>query len=171
MPGRPRPGRGRLEDTRPDGLADGARGSRGLPRYTLTAFGDRIYARMGQPPARSPTMNRMGIGIDGTSASFSSPSTGRPRGKMLWKREAVGDRPAQARAEGGNRNAGFEGTPVADARNVYVAMTDRVEMTATYVACLDAETGATRWVRYICEANANVDLFLGGRPSRSATDC
>ncbi len=56
----------------------------------------------------------------------------------------------------------FEGSPVADARNVYVAMTDRIEMTATYVVCLDADSGATRWVRYICEANANVDPIFGG---------
>ncbi len=35
----------------------------------------------------------------------------------------------------------FEGAPVADARSVYVGLTDRVEMTASYVVCLDAETG------------------------------
>ena len=51
---------------------------------------------------------------------------------------------------------------MADARNVYVAITDRIEMTATYVVCLDAESGTTKWVRHVCEANANVDLFLGG---------
>jgi len=34
---------------------------------------------------------------------------------------------------------GFEGTPVADARSLYVALTDRREQTATYVACLDAD--------------------------------
>ena len=43
---------------------------------------------------------------------------------------------------------------MADARNVYVAMTDRREQTATYVACLDAETGATRWVRYLGAASS-----------------
>ncbi len=86
------------------------------------------------------------------------------QGKLLWKREATEIALPRRQAGGGvgSRNAVFEGSPVADARNVYVALTDRIEMTATYVACLDAETGATRWVRYICEANSNIDPFLGG---------
>ena len=50
------------------------------------------------------------------------------------------NRPADR--NGGNRTVSFEGTPVADARNVYVAVTDRREQTATYIACLDADTGA-----------------------------
>ncbi len=84
----------------------------------------------------------------------------RAQGKVLWKREAS-DVPLPKRQAGGgvpSRNAVFEGSPVADARNVYVAITDRIEMTATYIACLDPETGSTRWIRYICEANANVDF-------------
>jgi cellulose synthase operon protein C len=140
------------------------RGNSGLPRYTLTAFGDRIYARLGQPPSSTPPMTRMGIGTTYNSPSFIVALDRSAQGKLLWRREAMEIALPKRQANGGagSRNAVFEGTPVADAHNVYVAITDRIEMTAAYVACLDAETGATRWVRYICEANANIDPFLGG---------
>ena len=65
----------------------------------------------------------------------------------------------------------FEGTPVADNQRVYVAMTDRREQTATYVACLDAETGNRRWIRYLGAASSEIDNFMAmgmgfGAPSR-----
>ena len=72
----------------------------------------------------------------------------RPRlehaGEVALGAEVNGDRAAQSasRSHGNNRTVSFEGTPVADARNVYVAVTDRREQTATYVACFDADTGA-----------------------------
>ena len=43
----------------------------------------------------------------------------------------------------------FEGTPVADERNVYVGVTDRQQHTEIYVACFDADSGAVRWIRYV----------------------
>jgi cellulose synthase operon protein C len=140
------------------GGASAQKPSAGLARYTLTAFGDRIFARIGQPPSSSPPMNRMGMGMSPPGPSYIV-AVERTQGKLLWKREAS-DIPLPKRQVGGgigSKNAVFEGSPVADARNVYVAITDRIEMTATYVVCLDAETGATRWARYICEANSNVD--------------
>ena len=39
-------------------------------------------------------------------------------------------------------------------------MTDRREQTATYVACFDANTGASRWVRYLGAASSEVDNFM-----------
>ncbi len=153
------------------GPAAAGRASGGLARFTLTAQGNRVFARVGPPPATMMTMNRMGMGMGmgGSSPSFvvaldrSSPDGG----KILWRREASEIALPKRNAAGGSRNAVFEGSPVADARNVYVAMTDRIEMTATYVACLDAANGATRWVRYVCEANANVDQFMAGGPEIS----
>ncbi len=137
--------------------------STGLPRFTLTAFGDRIFARLGQAPSSLP--GRMGMGgMMGNASSAVVAIDRTAQGKLLWKREAseIALPRRQAGGGAGSRNAVFEGSPVADARSVYVAVTDRIEMTATYIACLDAETGATRWIRYICEANSNIDPFLGG---------
>jgi outer membrane protein assembly factor BamB len=144
------------------GPAVASRGSNGLPRYTLTTFGGKVYARMGLAPSTTLSMNRMNIAMGATATSAIVALDRAGEGRLIWKREASEIPLPKRRNDGGSRNAVFEGTPIADAHNVYVAMTDRIEMTATYVVCLDADTGATRWVRYICEANANVDPFLGG---------
>jgi outer membrane protein assembly factor BamB/tetratricopeptide (TPR) repeat protein len=143
--------------------ADATKVTSGLNRFTLTAYGDRVYARLGQPPSTTTPMNRGGMGMPPPSPSYVV-GLDRLGGKLLWRRKAS-DIPLPKRQTGGgigSTNAVFEGTPVADARHVYVAITDRIEMTATYIACLDAEFGATLWVRYICEANANVDMFGNG---------
>ncbi|HEV3168417.1 MAG TPA: PQQ-binding-like beta-propeller repeat protein, partial [Isosphaeraceae bacterium] len=45
--------------------------------------------------------------------------------------------------------------------NVYVALTEAGVQTATYVACLDADTGAPRWVRFIHQSDAGADMGMG----------
>ena len=85
-------------------------------------------------------------------------------GKLLWERKSASivlpNQPAER--IGGNRTTvSFEGAPVADARSVYVAVTDRREQTATYVVCLDADTGLTRWIRYLGTASPDGDNFFG----------
>ena len=71
------------------------------------------------------------------------------QGKLLWQRKASDLVLPNRAADRVNRSVNFEGTPVADNQNVYVAVTDRREQTATYIACFDAETGARRYVRYL----------------------
>ena len=44
---------------------------------------------------------------------------------------------------------------------MYVAVTDRREQTATYVACLDADTGASRWIRYLGAASPDGNNMFG----------
>ncbi|MFO0891044.1 MAG: PQQ-binding-like beta-propeller repeat protein [Isosphaeraceae bacterium] len=127
----------------------------GIPRYTLTAVGSRIYARMG-----SATPTAYGMGRQGSpSSSYILALDWTAQGKMLWIQKAaelvLPNRPADRIS----RTINFEGTPVADGRNVFVAVTDRREQTATYVACFDAETGARRWVRYLGAASSDVDNF------------
>lgn len=139
------------------------RPSSGLARYTLTSFGDRIYARIGPPPSTMP-MNRGGFGPSFTGTSAIVALDRSAQGKLLWRKEATEIVLPKRQPGGGagSRNAVFEGSPVADAQNVYVGITDRIEMTAAYVACLDARNGATRWIRYICEANANANFDAFG---------
>ncbi|WP_406696671.1 PQQ-binding-like beta-propeller repeat protein [Singulisphaera sp. Ch08] len=124
-----------------------------VPRYTLTTFGDRIYARLGpanpvyQGRSVPPTSSRI-VALDRKT-----------EGKVLWSALASEVDFPRRPADGTNRT-GFEGTPVADARNVYVAMTDRREQISTYVACLDAESGSTRWVRYLGAASPDGDNMM-----------
>ncbi len=143
-----------------------ARAYANVPRYTLTAFGDRIYVRLGPTVVPYFGMGRMGMGMGmggaqaGASQSAIVALDRSAEGKSLWRRSAA-EISFPGRPEGTNRNAGFEGTPVADARSVYVAMTDRREQTTTYVVCLDAETGATRWVRYVGAASSDAENIMG----------
>src|SRR5262249_30233456 len=78
----------------------------------------------------------------------------------------------QRAADINSRPLGFEGTPIADARSVYAAMTDRRELTSTYVVALDSETGVLRWIRYLGAASADAGNPMGGMglgfPSMSA---
>jgi cellulose synthase operon protein C len=131
--------------------------SSSVPRFTLTVFGDRIYARMG--PTGAPNL---GVGRTGGASQSAIVALDRSaEGKSLWRRTA-GEIVLPKRPNGTNRNTGFEGTPVADARNVYVAMTERTEQTSTYVVSLDAETGATRWIRYLGAASSEGDNLAFG---------
>ncbi len=131
----------------------------GIPRFTLTAQGDRVFARMG---LTSISMNRMGVPVSG-SQSYLVAVDRATEGKKLWKKSPGEVILPHKGAENAIRNLGFEGTPVADPQNVYVAMTDRREQTSTYVAALDAETGATRWVRYLGAASTDADnMFAMG---------
>lgn len=130
------------------------RAYQGLARHTLTAFGDRVYTRIGPPPSTIPMTGRNGginIGPPTPSSILALDRGG--EGKRAWETKASDITLPKRRADNSARNVVFEGTPVADARGVYVALTDRVEMTAAYVACLDAEDGHLRWLRSVCEAS------------------
>jgi len=133
--------------------------STGIPRYTLTAVGHRIYARMGA--MSMPFFQGMG-GMAGRATSIVALDWN-TQGKLLWEQKSTSlvlpNRPPDR--NNGNRTVSFEGTPVADARNVYVAVTDRREQTATYIACFDADTGQSRWVRYLGTASPDVNNPMG----------
>lgn len=131
-----------------------ARPIMGTPRYTVTGYGDRIYARLGPPGSRI-----------GPSYIVAVRNNQEVDGKLLWRRASNDiELPRKPNAPGApSRYAAFEGSPLADARNVYVGLTEAGTMTACYLACLDAETGATRWVRFLGEATSLFDN-MGGFP-------
>ena len=143
----------------------------GIPRYTLTAFGNRIYARMASHSAGSV------VGMGGRSTENSIVALDwSTQGKLLWElRSSKLTLPKKPADRSGNRTVSFEGTPVADERNVYVAVTDRRmdAKTETYVACFDADSADVRWIRYVGagspEGEPNNFGFMGGmQPSTIA---
>lgn len=123
-------------------IAPATRFTTSVPRFTLSSSGGRIFARLGQS---QPSLGRNST----LSSSYLVAIDSKADGKLLWRKLASelplpgkgGDRPA--------RSGAFEGAPVADAGSVYIALTEVGPMTQIYVACLDAETGSTRWVRYV----------------------
>jgi cellulose synthase operon protein C len=135
-----------------------ARSNVSVPRFTLTAAGDRIFARLG-PAGRASGVSSTIVAVRNTSGDKRSEPI---EGKLLWRVNATDILPSppqqpQARTV----LPSFEGTPVADLQNVYVGLTVAGPMTATYVVCLDAERGVTRWIRKAGEASGAIDAFVG----------
>jgi len=113
----------------------GLGGTFGRPQFTMTVRDGRLYARLGSPwtgPPRhvpaSPEESYL-VCIDLAS-----------QGRLLWKTTA--ESAAWA----------FEGSPLCDGRNVYVAIRRGDIRPQAHVACYDAQTGHLRWRRYICSA-------------------
>ncbi len=132
-----------------------------IPRHTLTAVGHRIYARMGVMNASyHPTFRmRGGFPMSETGSSSIVALDWNTQGKLLWEVKSTSlELPHRP---GSPRSVNFEGTPVADERNVCVALTDRSAETLTYVACFDAETGSKRWIRYLGTARPEIEQFPG----------
>lgn len=123
-----------------------AGGGSGSPRHTLSAAGDRVFARLGPPGQRGA----------GSSKVVALRNNREVEGKLIWGRVAS-EVELPRRKPDGNRASAFEGTPVADERSVFVALTDWGTEVGSYVACLDAETGRPRWVRHLGVAQAPLD--------------
>jgi outer membrane protein assembly factor BamB len=109
-------------------------GGMGTARHTMTIADRRLYARMGsgvttlpQQPARARATNYL-ICLDLQS-----------QGRLLWK--AV---PEDGWA--------YEGAPLVQGDDVYVAMRRSDIRPQAYVTCLDARTGARRWLQFVCAA-------------------
>lgn len=107
----------------------------GVPRHTLTAFGDRLYARMGTSVTS--------VGADNQSHSASNILVCldlAQEGSYQWKIETPDERWS------------FEGAPLADGDRVYVAMRKGGARPQAHVACFDAESKAMLWRRLVCSA-------------------
>jgi outer membrane protein assembly factor BamB/tetratricopeptide (TPR) repeat protein len=147
----------------PDGSSppQAARPHSSIPRFTLTAQGHRIYARMGMSSTLYNTGGRRNgyIAEPGTSSIVALDWD--TQGKLLWEIRSTTLELPHRQAGGRMQTVNFEGTPVADARNVYVAVTDHSQQTMVYVACFDAETGTKRWIRYLGTAPSEPDQFQG----------
>jgi len=114
----------------------------GFPAYTLTASGSKLYVRMGPPQSvYSPTRPLR-------SFSYIVCLDLDAEGKELW------------RVAPDDESLTFEGTPIADGENLYVALTRAGAMTYTYVACYDARSGRQKWKRLVCEASASATYRL-----------
>jgi cellulose synthase operon protein C len=132
-----------------------------IPRFTLTALGHRIYARMGTVTSPFTTGGRFGrnfpMGEIGNSSIVALDWNA--EGRILW--EVKSSRLELPNRASGSRSVNFEGTPIADAQNVYVAVTDRRDEIRIYVACFEAETGIRRWIKDLGTARPEPDPGLG----------
>lgn len=107
----------------------------GVPRFTMTACGNKLLARMGNPVTGSQ------------SEQFGPSSLGyiicldlAAEGKLLWRTSPPEERWS------------FEGSPLCDGARVYVGMRRSDVRPQSHVACLDARTGLPVWRRLVCSA-------------------
>jgi outer membrane protein assembly factor BamB len=107
----------------------------GRPQFTMTACERKLYARMGNPWTDQPNRGRMSsedsylVGIDLAG-----------EGRLLWKTLPESE------------DWSFEGSPLSDGRNVYVALRRTDIRPQAHVACYDARTGKQKWRRFLCSA-------------------
>jgi cellulose synthase operon protein C len=107
----------------------------GTARCTMTVCEGRLYARMGRcfvgrPQDAAPRGGNHLVCLDLTA-----------EGQLLWETQSDTDWL-------------FEGSPVSDGSNVYVASRRGGVLSRTQVACYDAATGRLRWRRMVCAADA-----------------
>ena len=112
------------------------RSSRGLgvPRFTLTAHDGRLYARVG-----SQVTGRAIEGGDSFAGRLICLDL-KAEGRLLWQIVPEDERWA------------FEGAPLVDGSDIYVAMRHSDVRPQVHIACFDAQSGQRRWRTMICAA-------------------
>ena len=128
-----------------DEFADASGGSQrsvGVARYTLSAHGDKLFARLGMSAtSRPPGRARHGHSSSLVCLDLAS------EGRLVWKLPRAADA-----AEFEKARWAFEGPPVADGERVYVGMRRSGVRPELHVACYDATDGRMIWRRFICSA-------------------
>jgi outer membrane protein assembly factor BamB len=107
----------------------------GVPRFTMTVLDGRLYARMGSaitgfareaaPARRSGYLVCLDLEAEG---------------RLVWKIPPP------------EPGFSFEGSPVTDGANVYVAIRQSDIQPQAHVACYEAASGRLRWRRFVCAA-------------------
>jgi len=112
----------------------------GVPRFTITADGQRAYARVGSP-------------ITGSKLNGIEPV--QPPGKLVALDLTAQRRLAlEIKLEGPEwANWAFEGSPLVAGGRLYVALRRRDSVRIeSHVACFDARQGRLIWRRFLCAA-------------------
>jgi outer membrane protein assembly factor BamB len=111
------------------------RNALGTPRFTMTAFGSRLYVRLGNPVTSSQSEQPLPMD-KGCLACIDLVR----QGSLVWRIEPPDDKWA------------FEGSPLCDGDNVYVGMRRSDVRPQAHVACFDADNGKLKWRRMVSSA-------------------
>ena len=117
----------------------------GVPAFTLTVSEGKAFARLGSPV----TSRSDDIGLDRPASVLVCLDVARGEGKLLWSRDAATFEPP-------NPLWSFEGSPAAVDGRLFVALRQGSSRPQMFVACLDANTGKTIWLRRVCIAESSL---------------
>jgi outer membrane protein assembly factor BamB/tetratricopeptide (TPR) repeat protein len=120
---------------------------------TLSANGERLYARLGE------SGNSMAFGNQfNNSNSIIAAFDIKNKGQLIWRVAGSSIPLKQPDGEKAPELGSVEGTPVADAERVYVVLTLPGVQTSTYVAALSAANGSVLWTRYLFDIPNPFDM-------------
>ena len=117
----------------------------GIPRYTLTVHGGRLFAKIGTPV----TSRSLRAAVFPPRSELVCLDLAQAEGEVLWRRSAD-----EISRQGPPFS--FEGHPVAAGDRVYVALRRSQPETQSNVACFDAATGRLLWNRKVCAATSDI---------------
>jgi tetratricopeptide (TPR) repeat protein len=125
-------------------------GRLGVPRFTMTAHRGKLYARMGPQVTTRPLEM-----LDGRASGYLVCLDLEAEGRLVWKLslDKVDD-----------EKWSFEGSPVVQGPDLYVAMRKSDVRPQAHVACFDVETKRMRWRTMVSAAET-----AGGGQSEEMT--
>jgi outer membrane protein assembly factor BamB len=111
----------------------------GVPRFSMTAHNGKLFARMG-----SQVTSHSLESYEARSGGYLVCLDLGAQGRLVWKPDG--------RILPDDEQWAFEGPPVVDGSDLYVAMRKSGVRPQAHVACFDVETGQRRWRTLVCSA-------------------
>ncbi|HEV3138518.1 MAG TPA: PQQ-binding-like beta-propeller repeat protein, partial [Pirellulales bacterium] len=112
----------------------------GVPRFTMTACDNKLFARMGSQITSRPLESSDRGGGYVVCLDLAA------QGRVAWTIPREDEKSAD------DDKWSFEGSPLVDGADVYIAMRKSDVRPQAHVACFDAQTGRRRWRTLVCAA-------------------
>jgi outer membrane protein assembly factor BamB len=112
----------------------------GVPRFTMTSCDHKLFARMGSQVTSRPLESSDRGGGYVVCLDLAA------QGRVAWRIPREDEKSAD------DEKWSFEGSPLVDGENVYIAMRKSDIRPQAHVACFDAQTGRRRWRTLVCAA-------------------